>query len=68
MIQNTGHHGFIGTIDKWHDDLGKLLLKRGEILTAISDSGGGELFKQVGHLLKPGGRLVCYGMYVGIHF
>jgi NADPH:quinone reductase-like Zn-dependent oxidoreductase len=37
-------------------------------LDAVIDSGGGNILGDLGRLLKPGGRLVCYGMYVAFFF
>lgn len=51
-------------LDAWPSDLSKLLQRDGNALSVIIDSGGGDLFKKVGHILRPGGKLVCYGMYV----
>jgi NADPH:quinone reductase-like Zn-dependent oxidoreductase len=31
-------------------------------LDAVIDSGGGDIMGQTAKLLKPNGRLVCYGM------
>ena len=34
------------------------------MLDAIIDSAGGDIMGQAGKILKQGGRVVCYGMYV----
>ncbi|OCB84202.1 NAD-binding protein [Sanghuangporus baumii] len=47
---------------EWPTDLARLLQQGNAVLSAIIDSGGGDLFKKVGNLLKLGGKLVCYGM------
>lgn len=39
------------------------------LLDAVIDSGGGNIMGQVNKILKPGGKVVVYGMYVvtGMH-
>lgn len=34
------------------------------LLDAVIDSGGGDIMGQVNRVLKPGGKVVVYGMYV----
>lgn len=49
----------------WPAQLGKLLVKnsgKGALLSAVIDSGGGDIMGQVGKILKPGGKVVVYGM------
>lgn len=48
----------------WPAQIGALLAKekKGTMLDAIIDSGGGDIMGQAGKLLKQGGRVVCYGM------
>ena len=51
--------------DDWPKDLASLLAKDGgkdALLSAVVDSGGGEIMSQVGRILKQGGRVVVYGM------
>ena len=44
-------------------ELGKLLQRDGQSsLNAVIDSGGGDIARQTGGLLRAGGRVVCYGM------
>lgn len=39
--------------------------KEGErLLDVVVDSGGGDILGRVSRVLKPGGRVVVYGMYV----
>lgn len=54
-------------LEEWPAELGKLLKSKGDgrpYLDAVIDSGGSEILSQTTKLLKPGGKLVCYGMYV----
>lgn len=47
----------------WPKELGKLLQRDGQSsLNAVIDSGGGDIARQTGGLLRAGGRVVCYGM------
>ena len=51
----------------WPVQLGKLLVQhsgKGTQLDAVIDSGGGDLMSQIGKVLKAGGKVVVYGMYV----
>jgi len=53
---------------EWPLELGKLLKSKGDgrpYLDAVIDSGGSEILSQTTKLLKPGGKLVCYGMTAG---
>ena len=51
--------------EDWPGQLAKLLAKRGGsvLLDAVIDSGGGDIMGQVNKILKPGGKVVVYGMY-----
>ncbi len=53
---------YLKWIEKWPEELGQHLKTEGAELDAVIDSGGGEIFSQVSKCLKPGGKLVCYGM------
>ncbi|KLO14192.1 NAD(P)-binding protein [Schizopora paradoxa] len=46
--------------DKWGSALGKVLGEKR--FDAVIDSAGGDVFGQIGRILKPGGVVVCYGM------
>ncbi|KAF9239775.1 hypothetical protein BU15DRAFT_87802 [Melanogaster broomeanus] len=49
----------------WPDQLAKILEARGgasALIDAVIDSGGGDIMGQVNRILKPGGRVVVYGM------
>lgn len=49
----------------WPSSLESLLVKDGgkkALLSAVIDSAGGEIMSQVGRILKPGGKVVVYGM------
>ncbi|TFK67103.1 NAD(P)-binding protein [Pluteus cervinus] len=49
----------------WPGDIAALLAKSesgSKELDAVVDSAGGEIMTQVGQILKPGGRIVIYGM------
>ena len=49
------------------EQLGRLLVQhsgKGTQLDAVIDSGGGDLMSQIGKVLKAGGKVVVYGMYV----
>ncbi|KAH9930680.1 NAD(P)-binding protein [Fomitopsis serialis] len=51
--------------DEWPAQLEKLLKEnspRTPFLSAVIDSGGGDIMSNVSRILKPGGRLVIYGM------
>ena len=49
--------------DDWPRQLEKLLKSHGQTqLDAAIDSAGGDIMRQVGRILKPGGRVICYGM------
>ena len=52
--------------EDWPDQLAELLAKRGKSvsLDAVIDSGGGDIMGRVNKFLKPGGKVVVYGMYV----
>jgi NADPH:quinone reductase-like Zn-dependent oxidoreductase len=52
--------------EDWPGQLAKLLAKQGGsvLLDAVIDSGGGDIMGQVNKILKPGGKVVVYGMYV----
>lgn len=51
-----------GVADDWPKQLDALLKKDRRVLDAVVDSAGGDIMKQLGTLLKQGGRVVCYGM------
>jgi NADPH:quinone reductase-like Zn-dependent oxidoreductase len=56
-------------VEEWPSQLEQILQKDGAgLLTSVIDSAGGEIMQQVTKILKDGGRLVCYGMYVLIIF
>lgn len=49
----------------WPAQLGKQLVQhhgKGALLSAVIDSGGGEIMTQVNKILKSGGKVVVYGM------
>ncbi|KAI5124373.1 hypothetical protein M0805_008976 [Coniferiporia weirii] len=48
--------------ENWSTVLAGILETDKRELAVIIDSGGGDLFKKAGNLLKTGGKLVCYGM------
>ena len=50
--------------ESWPVQVSALLAKekKGTMLDAIIDSGGGDIMGQAGKILKQGGRVVCYGM------
>ncbi len=51
----------------WPATLEKLLVKeagQGARVSVVIDSGGGDIMAQVGKVLKSGGKVVIYGMYV----
>ncbi|KZT71333.1 NAD(P)-binding protein [Daedalea quercina L-15889] len=54
--------------DDWPAQLGKLLKEKSPrmpFLSAVIDSGGGDIMSKVNNVLKPGGRVVVYGMTAG---
>ena len=53
-------------LENWPAQIESLLnkVKKGTMLDAIIDSAGGDIMGQAGKMLKQGGRVVCYGMYV----
>jgi len=53
-------------LENWPAQIESLLnqVKKGTMLDAIIDSAGGDIMGQAGRMLKQGGRVVCYGMYV----
>ena len=55
--------------ENWPHQLTELLAERGGSgsLDAVIDSGGCGIMVQVQKVLKPGGKVVVYGMYVA-HF
>ena len=49
----------------WPKQLGELMYKnRAEFLSVVIDAGGGDIMGKTSPLLKQGGRVVVYGMYV----
>jgi NADPH:quinone reductase-like Zn-dependent oxidoreductase len=49
--------------DDWPTILGELLEKeKNGLLDAVIDSAGRDIVEQTSKLLKPGGRIVAYGM------
>lgn len=52
--------------EQWGSTLGKVL--SGKRLDAVIDSAGGDIFGQIGRVLRPGGTVVCYGMFVAFIF
>ena len=49
--------------EDWSAQLGKLLQKEGNgLLDAVIDSAGRDIVEQTSKLLKPGGKIVAYGM------
>jgi NADPH:quinone reductase-like Zn-dependent oxidoreductase len=50
------------SVEDWAAQLGSLLKEGNGKLDAVIDSGGGDLMIQTAKILKPGGRVVCYGM------
>ncbi|KAK7693879.1 hypothetical protein QCA50_003452 [Cerrena zonata] len=51
--------------DDWAIQLGNLLREKegkNALLSSVIDSGGGDLLGKLGKILKPGGRVVVYGM------
>jgi len=61
------HRAALICIGTWSTDLGKLLKEQNAALDAVIDSAGGDILSQTSRLLKSGGRLVVYGMYVISH-
>ncbi|TFY67440.1 hypothetical protein EVG20_g3946 [Dentipellis fragilis] len=48
---------------EWPKQLAAILKKSDRpYLDSVIDSGGGDLARQLGSILRPGGRIVCYGM------
>ncbi|TFK20539.1 NAD(P)-binding protein [Coprinopsis marcescibilis] len=39
--------------------------RKGGVLDSVIDSGGGDILGKVSKILKPGGKVVCYGMTAG---
>ena len=37
------------------------------VLDVVIDSGGGEIMIQTSKILKHGGKVICYGMYLSYH-
>ena len=37
------------------------------VLDVVIDSGGGDIMIQAGNILKQGGKVICYGMYLSYH-
>jgi hypothetical protein len=54
-------------LETWPNDLGKLLKEQNVTLDAVIDSAGGDILSQTSRLMKAGGKLVCYGMWVIIY-
>jgi hypothetical protein len=51
----------------WPKELHKLIMKNAPagapaVLDAVIDSGGGDIMRSMGTILKQGGKVVCYGM------
>jgi NADPH:quinone reductase-like Zn-dependent oxidoreductase len=49
----------------WEKKLERML--EGELLDVVIDSGGGDIMGKVSKVVKPGGRVVVYGMCVRLH-
>ncbi|KAF8584108.1 NAD(P)-binding protein [Ramaria rubella] len=54
--------GFNYRSESWPSELSKLLKEQNATLDAVIDSAGGDILSQTSKLMKPGGKLVCYGM------
>ena len=68
-IRRAGQFGAKGGVNykikDWPAQLQKLLeqdLGKGAQLSAVIDSGGGDIIGQVGKVLRGGGKVVVYGM------
>jgi NADPH:quinone reductase-like Zn-dependent oxidoreductase len=52
--------------EDWPAKIGALVQshnpKKGTMLDAVIDSGGGDILGQISNYLKQGGKVVCYGM------
>jgi NADPH:quinone reductase-like Zn-dependent oxidoreductase len=56
-------HGLSHLAEDWSAQLGKLLQKEGNgLLDAVIDSAGRDIAEQTAKLLKPGAKIVAYGM------
>ncbi|KAG8216808.1 hypothetical protein J3R82DRAFT_7058 [Butyriboletus roseoflavus] len=67
-IQKATALGAVGGVnyksENWPGQLGELLAKRAgsALLDAVIDSGGGDIIGRVNKILKPGGKVIVYGM------
>jgi NADPH:quinone reductase-like Zn-dependent oxidoreductase len=54
-------------IENWPQELSSLVGSDNKpMLDVVIDSAGGDIMGQVSKILKSGGKVVCYGMYVYI--
>lgn len=54
----------VNIAEDWEVKLGKMLREHNSSFGAVIDSGGGQILTRISKLMKPGGKIICYGMYV----